>query len=257
MLSCTLCVILVFVSGCHFREESSTSLEDNSISLSSSDVRLNDSDDETLSKREPLIREETKDDNDGNEQSESSASQIPSETSEGTTNSQVVPSEPPFTPNKNTTENSQEYQVMERNAEALEKYLRDNLSPNDHGGIYLEKWGLGNDGGIFLYVWTMDASALNSILAAYTGEPFPVERLNARCSLAQLLQFSAALNDMKVSEGAYIVHTLSETSNLVTITVSENDFECICSEIEQIANHLHIPDECVIISKVRSENPVT
>lgn len=237
---CILCVTLVLVSGCHSREGSSISEED--IEAITSDASSDTASEHT---------------NGGNRQSESSASQPPSETSNGITSSQVVPSEPPFSPNKNTTENAQEYQVMERNAEALEKYLRDNLSPNDYGGIYLEKWGLGNDEGIFLYVWTMDASALDSIIAAYTGNPFPVERLNARCSLTQLQQFSVALNGIKVGEGAYILHTLSETGNLVTITVSDIDFKSINNEIEQIANNLHIPDECVIINKVRSENPVT
>lgn len=238
LLTCILCVMLVLVSGCHSREESSISEEDMEAGTSSvsSDTAAEHTDD-------------------GNGQSESSASQA-REPSEGITSSQVVPYEP-LSPNKNRTENAQEYQTMERNAEALEKYLRDNLSPDDYGGIYLEKWGLGNDGGIFLYVWTMDESALDSIIAAYTGDPFPVERLNARCSLTQLQQLNAALNDIKVGEDAYISHALSETGNLVTITISDSDFESISNEIEQITNNLDIPDECVIIREVLPENPVT
>lgn len=274
LLLCILCAISVVISGCNSREGDAASVKQDLVSVSSGDTKLNGDGDESSSEIELPAREITDDDieystpnvsanvssehtNNDNSQSEASIPQPPSENSDGTADSQVVSSEPTFSLNKNKTENVQEYRAMEKNANALEQYLRDNLSPNDYGGMYLSMRGLGDDGGIFLYVWTMDSSALDSVLAAYTGEPFPVERLEAGCSLAQLRQFNAALDDIEVGEDAYMGHVISEPGNLVSVTISVDDFERISHEIEQIAHNLQIPDECVLIRELLLENPVT
>lgn len=176
----------------------------------------------------------------------------PSRTGSETADGQIVPPESLSSPDNSVLER----QALVERAEALEIYLRDKLSSEDHGGIYLERnsW---EDGGVYLYVWVVKESALNAALAAYPGDSFPIERLKARCSMAQLLKFDAALDDLKLGKGASIRHAFNEADNAVVCTASGTDFKGISSKIEQLAQEFQIPMDCVIIKKAPTENPVT
>lgn len=145
-----------------------------------------------------------------------------------------------------------DYPAEAQKAEKLEAYLRSVLSPQDHGGIYLEKKDT-----VKLYVWVFLPEKLDAALSAYQGEPFCVERLQARCSLAQLQNFAEQINKIDRTETQRLIPVVSEEYNMLTANLSEQGSDRFQKEIKQIARDLDIPQECFNFHIFSSENPLT
>lgn len=145
-----------------------------------------------------------------------------------------------------------DYPAEAQKAEKLEAYLRSALSPQDHGGIYLEK----NDT-VKLYVWVFLPEKLDAALSAYQGEPFCVERLQARCSLAQLQNFAEQIDKIDRTETQRLIPVVSEEYNMLTANLSKQGSDRFQKEIKQIARDLDIPQECFNFHIFSSENPLT
>ena len=145
-----------------------------------------------------------------------------------------------------------DYPAEAQKAEKLEAYLRSALSPQDYGGIYLEKKDT-----VKLYVWVFLPEKLDAALSAYQGEPFCVERLQARCSLAQLQNFAEQINKIDRTETQRLIPVVSEEYNMLTANLSEQGSDRFQKEIKQIARDLDIPQECFNFHIFSSENPLT
>lgn len=145
-----------------------------------------------------------------------------------------------------------DYPAEAQKAEKLEAYLRSVLSPQDHGGIYLEKKDT-----VKLYVWVFLPEKLDAALSAYQGEPFCVERLQARCSLAQLQNFAEQINKIDRTKTQRLIPVVSEEYNMLTANLSEQGSDRFQKEIKQIARDLDIPQECFNFHIFSSENPLT
>ncbi len=144
------------------------------------------------------------------------------------------------------------YLAEAQKAEKLEAYLRSALSPQNHGGIYLEKKDT-----VKLYVWVFLPEKLDAALSAYQGEPFCVERLQARCSLAQLQNFAEQIDKIDRTETQRLIPVVSEEYNMLTANLSEQGSDKFKKEIKQIARDLDIPQECFNFHIFSSENPLT
>lgn len=157
--------------------------------------------------------------------------------------------------NSSVLEQEQEtydYPAEAQKAEKLEAYLRSALSPQDHGGIYLEKKDT-----VKLYVWVFLPEKLDAALSAYQGEPFCVERLQARCSLAQLQNFAEQIDKIDRTETQRLIPVVSEEYNMLTANLAEQGSDRFQKEIKQIARDLDIPQECFNFHIFSSENPLT
>ena len=145
-----------------------------------------------------------------------------------------------------------DYPAEEQKAEKLEAYLRSSLSPQDHGGIYFEKKDT-----VKLYVWVSLPEKLDAALSAYQGEPFSVERLQARCSLALLQSFAEQIDKIDRTETQRLIPVVSEEYNMLTANMSEQGSDIFQKEIKKIADELNIPQECFNFHIFSSENPLT
>lgn len=262
-LSCLLCAALLF-SGCQSRETLPPAPEENPASFNGAALQVE------ADEPAPEIEVPEKDENPApTPQPELPAQEeVPVET-EPLDRPNVV-SDPeweekqqdelfqPALPQASEPISPEEAALREEKARALEQYLRDTLSPEDYGGIYLRIWGLDDgSGGVFLDVWTVNDAALDAALAAYPGEPYPINRRDAACSLAQMQQLITAMEKIELREGAFIESRIDEAYNYVGITVSEKDYDAISSEIMQLAEELQIPEICARICRPGPSNPVT
>lgn len=137
-------------------------------------------------------------------------------------------------------------------AENLEKYLREMLSSEDHGGILLQKLDR-----VILNVWVLNDEKLNSVLANYSGEYSPITKLEAKCSWSLLKKFVDELKNISLNEGERLVPIASEYFNMVTVNISKNGEERLKKEVNLIADKLQMPIDSFNFYIYPDTNPLT
>ncbi len=122
------------------------------------------------------------------------------------------------------------YLAEAEKAEALEKYLRENLSEEDHGGIFLQKLDV-----VTLSIWYVNEENIKEIISEYPGEPFEVIFLEANCSYKKLHNFAEELLTLNVPENEIFLPYISEEDNWIAVNISENAYEILKDDIFSLA----------------------
>ncbi len=153
--------------------------------------------------------------------------------------------------------NGYNYNEQEERAESLEIYLRENLSEDDYGGIYVSR---GRESAVVsLIIWTVDREKVENIVEGYTEKPFEINYFEANCSYRKLKEFAEEIEKLNGSSDRKVIAILSEEGNYVAINLFQDTYDELSDDISEIIQKHSMPDSSwkIVILSSEGENPNT
>ena len=141
-------------------------------------------------------------------------------------------------------------------ANALEEYLRANLSGDDYGGLYVSK--LNNTAVITLLV--INQRNVDKVIDAYTGKTYKVNTVEGDyCPHSKLEAFAGKVEALDSSSERKIIAILSEENNWVAVNVYKKALPEVEDSINKLAAELSMPEGSwkLVTLDPNGENPNT
>ena len=153
------------------------------------------------------------------------------------------------------TDEDKKYQDDCERATALEAYLRDNLSGDDYGGMYLF---IGDT--VELTVLAINRGNIEKVIGEYAGKPYKVNILDGDyCPHSKLEAFAEKVEALNSPSERKIIAILSEEYSLVAVNVYKEALPEVEDSINKIAAELSMPEGSwkLVILDPKGENPNT
>lgn len=153
------------------------------------------------------------------------------------------------------TDEDKKYQDDCERATALEAYLRDNLSGDDYGGMYLF---IGDT--VELTVLAINRGNIEKVIGEYAGKPYKVNILDGDyCPHSKLEAFAEKVEALNSPSERKIIAILSEEYSLVAVNVYKEALPEVEDSINKIAAELSMPEGSwkLVILDPNGENPNT
>lgn len=153
------------------------------------------------------------------------------------------------------TDEDKKYQDDCERATALEAYLRDNLSGDDYGGLYLFKGDK-----VELTVLAINRDNIDKVIGEYSGKPYKVNILDGDyCPHSKLEAFAEKVEALNSPSERKIIAILSEEYNFVAVNVHKEALPEFEDSINKIAAELSMPEGSwkLVILDSKGENPNT
>ena len=153
------------------------------------------------------------------------------------------------------TDEGKKYQDDCERATALEAYLRDNLSGDDYGGLYLF---IGDT--IELTVLAINRGNIEKVIGEYTGKSYKVNILDGDyCPHSKLEAFAGKVEALDSSSERKIIAILSEENNWVAVNVYKEALPEFENSINKLAAELSMPEGSwkLVTLDPNGENPNT
>lgn len=153
------------------------------------------------------------------------------------------------------TDEDKRYQDNCERATALEAYLRDNLSGDDYGGLYLFKGDK-----VELTVLVINQRNVDKVIDAYTGKTYKVNTVEGDyCPHSKLEAFAGKVEALDSSSERKIIAILSEENNWVAVNVHKEALPEVEDSINKLAAELSMPEGSwkLVTLDPNGENPNT
>ena len=153
------------------------------------------------------------------------------------------------------TEEDKIYQDNRKRAIALEAYLRDNLSGDDYGGMYLS---MGDE--VVLTVLAINRSNIEKVIDAYTGKPYKVNILEGDyCPHSKLEAFTEKVEALNSPSERKIIAILVEEYSFVAVNMHKEALPEVEDSINKLAAELSMPEGSwkLVMLDPNGENPNT
>lgn len=153
------------------------------------------------------------------------------------------------------TDEDKIYQDNRKRAIALEAYLRDNLSGDDYGGLYLFKGDK-----VELTVLAINRGNIDKVIGEYSGKPYKVNILEGDyCPHSKLEAFAGKVEALNSPSERKIIAILSEENNWVAVNVYKEALPEVEDSINKIAAELSMPEGSwkLVMLDPNGENPNT
>ncbi len=147
------------------------------------------------------------------------------------------------------------YQDACERANALEEYLRANLSGDDYGGLYLFKGDK-----VELTVLAINRGNIDKVIGEYSGKPYKVNILDGDyCPHSKLEAFAGKVEALDSSSERKIIAILSEENNWVAVNVHKEALPEFENSINKLAAELSMPEGSwkLVTLDPNGENPNT
>ena len=153
------------------------------------------------------------------------------------------------------TDEDKKYQDDCERATALEAYLRDNLSGDDYGGMYLF---IGDT--VELTVLAINRSNIEKVIGEYAGKPYKVNILDGDyCPHSKLEAFAEKVEALNSPSERKIIAILSEEYSFVAVNVHKEALPEVEDSINKLAAELSMPEGSwkLVTLDPNGENPNT
>lgn len=140
-------------------------------------------------------------------------------------------------------------------ATALEAYLRDNLSGDDYGGMYLF---IGDT--VELTVLAINRGNIEKVIGEYAGKPYKVNILDGDyCPHSKLEAFAEKVEALNSPSERKIIAILSEEYSFVAVNVHKEALPEVEDSINKLAAELSMPEGSwkLVTLDPNGENPNT
>ena len=147
------------------------------------------------------------------------------------------------------------YQDACERATALEAYLRDNLSGDDYGGMYLF---IGDT--VELTVLAINRGNIEKVIGEYAGKPYKVNILDGDyCPHSKLEAFAEKVEALNSPSERKIIAILSEEYSFVAVNVHKEALPEVEDSINKLAAELSMPEGSwkLVMLDPNGENPNT
>ena len=153
------------------------------------------------------------------------------------------------------TDEDKRYQDNCERATALEAYLRDNLSGDDYGGMYLF---IGDT--VELTVLAINRGNIEKVIGEYSGKPYKVNILDGDyCPHSKLEAFAEKVEALNSPSERKIIAILSEEYSFVAVNVHKEALPEVEDSINKLAAELSMPEGSwkLVTLDPNGENPNT
>lgn len=153
------------------------------------------------------------------------------------------------------TDEDKKYQDDCERATALEAYLRDNLSGDDYGGMYLF---IGDT--VELTVLAINRGNIEKVIGEYAGKPYKVNILDGDyCPHSKLEAFAEKVEALNSPSERKIIAILSEEYSFVAVNVHKEALPEVEDSINKLAAELSMPEGSwkLVMLDPNGENPNT